>query len=343
MTCLVPNEAIQSKTTRLKRSCNSINITKFYAINNGTILISVGVDAVTMRKKVKVLLSCVAICTTYLATVSISQAIDIKEFNARSGEKPDNKFHERWGAVPSQPSNDINLIVSAYAPLSKSTTRQNLATLETNETGQIRGNNVTEVAKKRQIGLIEADTIQTEANSQSVCGDSPYDAETIRKMVESSAQRHEVDEKFAAAIAWTESRFDRSRNSPKGARGAMQLMPRTAAQYGVKDICDPQANIEAGVRHLRSLLDEFENPLLAAAAYNAGSSRIYEYQGIPPFKETVGYVAEVVNFMIDRPMPSKKSGSGKAIASVAANDTPQDTGVIPVKKTGTFVGGVMHF
>lgn len=297
----------------------------------------------TVRKKIKLLLSYAAICTTYFVTPTTAQVIDNTAFNERSGDKSNNKFQERWGATTDLSSSESNLIVSAYAPISKSTTRQNLATIANPETGQFRGNNVTEVAKKRQVEQSQADTIQPEANLQGVCGDSPYDAETIRKMVESSAQRHEVDEKFAAAIAWTESRFDRSRNSPKGARGAMQLMPRTAAQYGVKDICDPQDNIEAGVRHLRSLLDEFENPLLAAAAYNAGSSRIYEYQGIPPFKETVGYVAEVVNFMIDRPMPSKKSGSGKATATVAANDTPQDTGVIPVKKTGTFVGGVMHF
>ncbi len=339
----MPNEAIQSNTIRLKTSCIAINIIKFYAINNGTIYIFAGVDTVTDRKKIKLLLSCVAICTTYFAAPSIAQVIDNIAFNERSGDISNNKFHARWGETADQLTSNSKLIASAYVPISKSTTRQNIATKNTTETGKISDINVTDIAKKRHVNPNNADPHQPNADLQGVCGDSPYDAETIRRMVESSAQRHEVDEKFAAAIAWTESRFDRSRNSPKGARGAMQLMPRTAAQYGVKDICDPKDNIEAGVRHLRSLLDEFENPLLAAAAYNAGSSRIYEYQGIPPFKETVGYVAEVVNFMIDRPMPSKKSGSGKAIATVAANDTPQDTGVIPVQKTGTFVGGVMHF
>lgn len=296
-----------------------------------------------MRTKVKMLLSCAALCTAFYAPACSAQSIDIAAFNDRSGTKNADKFKERWGASTSHEDNSNTGIISAYAPEALSTTWQNLPTLEQQKSGQIRGKNETDIAKKSHVIEQREINSATSAQQQSICGDSPLDAETIRKMVESAAQRHDVDEKFAAAIAWAESRFDRSRNSPKGARGAMQLMSPTAAQYGVKDICDPQDNIEAGVRHLRSLLDEFENPLLAAAAYNAGSSRIYEYQGIPPFKETVGYVAEVVNFMIDRPMPAKKSSSRKATNSVAAIDTPKDTGVVQVQKTGNFVGGVMHF
>ncbi|MBK5569640.1 lytic transglycosylase domain-containing protein [Ensifer sp. SSB1] len=182
---------------------------------------------------------------------------------------------------------------------------------------------------------------QSEAQT---CGPSPLGTDEIKSLVVRTARKYSVDERFATAIIWAESAFDQSRNSPKGARGPMQLMPATAARFGVEDICDPAQNIEGGVKYLRALLDEFQNPLFVAAAYNSGEQRIYEHGGIPPFKETVGYVAKVVNYQLGLPMPSAK-GKARMAASQAASDAGDsgDAGVIAVKKTGTFVGGVMHF
>ncbi|MBD9497883.1 lytic transglycosylase domain-containing protein [Ensifer sp. ENS01] len=182
---------------------------------------------------------------------------------------------------------------------------------------------------------------QSEAQT---CGPSPLGTDEIKSLVVRTARKYSVDERFATAITWAESGFDQSRNSPKGARGPMQLMPATAARFGVEDICDPAQNIEGGVKYLRTLLDEFQNPLLVAAAYNGGEQRIYEHGGIPPFKETVGYVAKVVNYQLGLPMPSAKS-KARSIASQPVSDADDggDAGVIAVKKTGTFVGGVMHF
>ncbi|MEJ5027507.1 lytic transglycosylase domain-containing protein [Brucella anthropi] len=176
------------------------------------------------------------------------------------------------------------------------------------------------------------------------CGPSPLTPEEIKTLVEQAARRHQIDALFATAITWAESQFDRSRNSDKGARGPMQLMPGTAERFGVRDVCDPASNIEGGVKYLRVLLDEFQNPLLVAAAYNAGEGRIYEYGGVPPFKETVGYVAKVVNYQLGVTMPAPKKklvASGRRSSPVMASET--QSGVIAVKKTGTFVGGVMHF
>lgn len=182
---------------------------------------------------------------------------------------------------------------------------------------------------------------QSEAQT---CGPSPLGTDEIKSLVVRTARKYRVDERFATAITWAESGFDQSRNSPKGARGPMQLMPATAARFGVEDICDPAQNIEGGVRYLRALLDEFQNSLLVAAAYNSGEQRIYQHGGIPPFKETVSYVAKVVNYQIGLPMPSAK-GKARIAASQAVSDAggSGDAGVIAVKKTGTFVGGVMHF
>lgn len=182
------------------------------------------------------------------------------------------------------------------------------------------------------------------ASSVQECGTSPLPPEKIKLLVEQAAHRYQVDPLFATAITWAESQFDRSRNSDKGARGPMQLMPETARRFGVLDVCDPESNIEGGVKYLRVLLDEFKNPLLVAAAYNAGEGRVYEYGGIPPFKETVGYVARVVNYQISMAMPLRKKtpiGIDRRFPTVMAHKT--ESGIIAVQKTRTFVGGVMHF
>ncbi|OQM73458.1 lytic transglycosylase [Pseudaminobacter manganicus] len=174
------------------------------------------------------------------------------------------------------------------------------------------------------------------------CGPSPATPAEITRLVIDAAQRHKVDASFAVAIMTAESRLDRLRNSPKGARGPMQLMPETAERFDVADICDPQENIDGGVRYLRELTDEFRNPLLVAAAYNAGEGRVREHGGIPPFKETVGYVAEILNIQ----MGLDGSGPGARERRGAAADTalPSNaSGIITSRERGQWLGGVMHF
>lgn len=192
----------------------------------------------------------------------------------------------------------------------------------------------------QQIGAVR----QIDDNTKD-CDPSPLSPDEVKSLVVQTARKYRVDEVFAMAIAWAESGFDQSRNSPKGARGPMQLMPATAARFGVTDICDPAENIEGGMKYLRFLLDEFQNPLLVAAAYNSGEQRIYQHGGIPPFQETVGYVAKVVNYQLGLPMPSAKGKARPTAAPQAVSDASDsgDAGVIAVKKTGKFVGGVMHF
>jgi hypothetical protein len=202
---------------------------------------------------------------------------------------------------------------------------------------QVRPGSIQQIDAVRQINDNTNDVYE--------CGPSPLSPEEVKSLVVQTARKFRVDEVFATAIAWAESGFDQSRNSPKGARGPMQLMPATAARFGVKDICDPAQNIEGGMKYLRFLLDEFQNPLLVAAAYNSGEQRIYQHGGIPPFQETVGYVAKVVNYQLGLPMPSANGKARPAAAPQAVSDASDsgDAGFIAVKKTGKFVGGVMHF
>ena len=95
------------------------------------------------------------------------------------------------------------------------------------------------------------------------------------------------------SVIQVESNYNPFAVSPKGAQGLMQLMPSTAQRFGVTDSFDPRQNIEAGVRYLKLLQDTFQDDRLAIAAYNAGEGAVAKYNGVPPYPETVNYVAKV--------------------------------------------------
>ena len=76
--------------------------------------------------------------------------------------------------------------------------------------------------------------------------------------------------------------------------GLMQLMPSTAREYKVRNPFDPRANIDAGVKHLKSLIDRF-GVELALAAYNAGEGAVRKFNGVPPYRETRNYVSRILS------------------------------------------------
>ena len=112
-------------------------------------------------------------------------------------------------------------------------------------------------------------------------------------LIEEAAVRHRVDPRLVHAVITVESRFQARARSRKGAMGLMQLMPATARELQVRNPFDPATNIDAGVRHLRQLLDHFDLRL-AVAAYNAGAGAVRRFGGIPPFRETQAYVRQVL-------------------------------------------------
>jgi hypothetical protein len=117
------------------------------------------------------------------------------------------------------------------------------------------------------------------------------------RLIAKACRRYGVEFALVKAIIKAESAFDPSALSPAGARGLMQLMPATAAQYGVNDIHNPQSNIEGGVHHLRLLLNRFRgNVALTLAAYNAGPEAVDRYNGIPPYAETQTYIQRVLQY-----------------------------------------------
>jgi len=118
----------------------------------------------------------------------------------------------------------------------------------------------------------------------------------VDRAIEQAAQRHGVDANLVRAVIKVESNFNPRAVSPKGAMGLMQLMPATARSLNVTNPFDPAQNVEAGVRHLKTLLDNFKgNVPLSLAAYNAGEKAVLKRKAIPEFAETKSYVRQITN------------------------------------------------
>ena len=124
-------------------------------------------------------------------------------------------------------------------------------------------------------------------------GDSQGGIDAYIKKV---ATQYGMSADLVAAVIEAESEFNPRAVSRKGAQGLMQLMPKTAATLGVDDPFDPRENIEAGVKHLRALMDRFgsDNLPLVLAAYNAGEVAVIKHRGIPPYRETRAYVKRIM-------------------------------------------------
>jgi soluble lytic murein transglycosylase-like protein len=120
----------------------------------------------------------------------------------------------------------------------------------------------------------------------------------FRSLVEKAAADNQIEIALLDAVISAESGYNPRALSRKGAAGLMQLMPETARRYGVVDRFDPIANVNAGARYLKDLLQMFNNDLrLALAAYNAGEKAVISYGNrIPPYRETVNYVPKVMAF-----------------------------------------------
>ena len=136
----------------------------------------------------------------------------------------------------------------------------------------------------------EPDPMVSAAESET----SLLDATPYAEIIASMSEAHGVDPNLVRALIQVESNYRPKAKSPKGAMGLMQLMPSTAREYKVRNPYDPKANISAGVKHLKSLIDRW-GVELALAAYNAGEGAVKKFNGIPPYRETRNYVTKILS------------------------------------------------
>ena len=117
----------------------------------------------------------------------------------------------------------------------------------------------------------------------------------LNEVVAAASDKHQIDPDLITSVIHAESSFNPKALSRKGAQGLMQLMPGTASRLGVTDAFDPYANVDAGTHYLRELLVRYNGDMAKAlAAYNAGPLRVQQYNGVPPYRETRAYVAQVI-------------------------------------------------
>src|SRR5271166_3847908 len=155
---------------------------------------------------------------------------------------------------------------------------------------------------------------------------SPID---LSQVVNQASGTYRLDPDLVNSVIRAESGFNTRAISPKGAQGLMQLMPQTASQLGVQNAFDPQANVEAGTRYLRELLERYNFDLVKAlAAYNAGPQRIDQYNGVPPYYETRAYVARIV-----RDFNKKKLAAKSTTAPATKKPTAPKPAHTPTKST----------
>ena len=123
-------------------------------------------------------------------------------------------------------------------------------------------------------------------------------ADEFEDLIKTTARAHQVSPLLVKAVIQAESKFDPSAVSHKGAVGLMQVLPSTARAEGVHDLLDPKMNLEAGVRHLKKLLQSFnDDEKLALAAYNCGQEAMKKFNNeVPPFPETRNYVNRVMTY-----------------------------------------------
>jgi soluble lytic murein transglycosylase-like protein len=152
-------------------------------------------------------------------------------------------------------------------------------------------------------------------------------ASEVKALVAEAAKTFNVNPQLIDSVIQVESNYNPFAVSPKGAQGLMQLMPGTAQRFGVTDSFDPRQNIEAGVRYLKLLQNTFQDDRLAIAAYNAGEGAVAKYGDVPPYRETIDYVARVGEKLNTAKTSQAKADQAQAKAVPAKTNDETSTAV----------------
>jgi membrane-bound lytic murein transglycosylase B len=126
--------------------------------------------------------------------------------------------------------------------------------------------------------------------------ETSLDTTPYGEIIAAASETYGVNPMLVRALIQVESKFRPTARSRKGAMGLMQLMPSTAREYNVHNPFEPKANIEAGIKHLKTLIDRFGSSIeLGLAAYNAGPGAVEKFNGVPPYRETRNYVSRILS------------------------------------------------
>ena len=152
------------------------------------------------------------------------------------------------------------------------------------------------------------------------------------EMIHAAAKRHDIDPALVRAVVKVESNFNPFAVSSRGAKGLMQLVPATARRFGVKNLFDPKANLDGGVRYLKYLMTLFAGDLrLSLAAYNAGENAVDRHSGVPPFPETQDYLRRISEIY---PLSAaSRSVANSGMASTAIGKYVDNDGVVHFSNT----------
>ena len=176
-----------------------------------------------------------------------------------------------------------------------------------------------------------AEVSNTQQVSSFVRG-KPFTQQEIDAAIDLAASRHNVDPSLVRAVIKVESNFNPNAVSRKGAMGLMQLMPQTARQLNVVNPFDPEQNVDAGVRHLKRLMENYGGDVkLSLAAYNAGAGAVARSAGIPRFGETRNYVKRITQLYYSGTSPGIRILSSPAREPVLVQR--DDRGVLHFSNT----------
>jgi hypothetical protein len=144
---------------------------------------------------------------------------------------------------------------------------------------------------------VMAPTVNAAARVETIPEDIPLSGDCdLDWIIFRAGEKQGVDPRFIHAVIKQESKYDSKAVSHVGAQGLMQMMPATAKRFGLKDAFDAAANVEAGTKYLKWLLNRFDGDVsLALAGYNAGEGAVDKYKGVPPYGETQKYVNKIVS------------------------------------------------
>ncbi len=197
----------------------------------------------------------------------------------------------RWKPVPRPSANALKAARSAAAEVHEFVSAQPLTRVDLASNG-----------------IVKSET-KVDPNYQQLAKGRVVSSAAIDKAIEEAAAKHNVDANLVRALVKVESNFNPTAVSRKGAMGLMQLMPATAKELKVSNPFDPAQNVDAGVRHLKGLLDNFNGDVkLSLAAYNAGQGAVQRNRGVPPYAETRNYVRRITSLYGAGSYPLQLSG-----------------------------------